>query len=36
MNANIGHLDPVNIIINGSLTTVNYENGNMKIKQELI
>lgn len=35
-NANIGHLDPVNIIINGSFATISYNKGDMTIKQELI
>ena len=36
MNANIGHLDPVNIIINGSFATITYDDGKMTIEQELV
>ena len=36
LNANIGHIDPVNIIINGSLAKIKYDNGNYELIEEFI
>ena len=36
LNANIGHIDPVNIIINGSLAKIKYDNGNYELIEKFI